>query len=75
MNTKEQNKYFVAVIAFSSVGANYVGAHRYQTCIIGNLPKEEAREFWQQLHQNVKESTELKLMLRRFMSSTGTSFL
>ena len=59
MNTKEQNKFqalFCSSDSFFHLWvANYVGAHRYQTCVIGDLPKEEAREFWQQLHQNASE--------------------
>lgn len=36
--------------------ANYVGTHRYQICVFGDLPKKEADEFWQQLHKNVNET-------------------
>ena len=56
MNSKEKKEFQVLFCSSDSffhlwVG-NYVGTHRYQTCVIRDLPKDEAGVFWQLLHKN-----------------------
>ena len=52
MNTKELNKFHVILSSSDSFFhlwvSNYVGANRYKTYVIGDLPPVEVNAFWQQ---------------------------
>jgi len=54
MNIKELNRFHVILSSSESFFhlwvSNYVGAHRYKTWVIGDLPEGEAEQFWQHLH-------------------------
>jgi len=54
MNTKELNRFHVILSSSDSFFhlwvSNYVGAHRFKTWVIGDLPEGEAEQFWQHLY-------------------------